>query len=68
MIDAPTGSPIRDAAGRPIAYVDPATSPSLAGKWVAYRVVGGRWVYVGMFRNEIDARVAVGLPTECCRP
>jgi hypothetical protein len=59
----PIGSPIRDANGRPISYVDPARSSPLAGKWFAYRAVGKGWVYVGMFRNEIDARVAVGLPT-----
>ena len=56
-----TGSPIRDAAGRPIAYVDPARSSPLAGKWFAYRAEGDGWTYVGCFNTEVDARVAVGL-------
>lgn len=60
------GSPIRDAAGRPIAYVDPARSPPLAGIWFAYRADGDGWAYAGMFDGENDARRAVGLPTGCC--
>jgi hypothetical protein len=59
----PTGSPIRDANGKPISYIDPASSAPLAGKWFAYRGVGNGWVYVGLFGTEADARVAVGLPT-----
>jgi hypothetical protein len=59
-----TASPIRDASGRPISYVDPARSPPLAGKWFAYRADrDGGWVYAGCFNTEVDARVAVGLPT-----
>jgi hypothetical protein len=57
------GSPIRDALGQPISYVDPARSPPLAGKWFGYRAVGGGWSYIGCFNTEVDARVAAGLPT-----
>jgi hypothetical protein len=67
QITSPSGaSPVRDARGRPCVYVDPARSPTLAGKWLAYRAVGDGWEYAGMFNSENDARRAVGLPPGCC--
>jgi len=58
------GSPPRDAAGNPISYVDPASSPELFGKWFAYRAdpARGGWAYAGIYESEDEARAAVGLP------
>jgi hypothetical protein len=56
------GSPVRDANGRPLPYVDQA-SPPMDG-WFAYRVDGDGWKYVGRFATAAEARRAVGLPPE----
>lgn len=54
--------PVRDAAGRPLPYVDPARSPELDGQWFAYRPAAhGGWEVVGRFDSETDARKAAGL-------
>jgi len=59
-----TGTPPRDAQGRPQSYVDPASSPELFGRWFAYRAdpARGGWTYVGIYDSENEARAAVGLP------
>jgi hypothetical protein len=59
-------TPPRDLAGQPVGYVDAAGSPSLAGKFFAYRADGGAWKYAGIFPCEADARHAAGLP--CLAP
>jgi hypothetical protein len=58
-----TGTPPRDAQGRPQSFIDPASAPENAGRWVAYRAdPRGGWVYAGIYDSEADARAAVGLP------
>jgi hypothetical protein len=56
-----TGTLPRDTVGKPIGYTDRAGSPSLAGKWFAYRANCIGWVYAGLFSDEPAARRAAGL-------
>jgi hypothetical protein len=60
----PTGTHPRSIDGQPIAFVDPAGSPSLAGRWFAYRAGGAGWRCVGMFCTEAEARRAVGIEAQ----
>jgi hypothetical protein len=50
------GTRVRDASGRPISYVDPARSPTLAGEWFAYHATGDGWSYAGLYHTKNDAR------------
>jgi hypothetical protein len=61
-----SGTPPRCTDGRPIAFIDPAGSPSLAGKFFAYRADGRGWRCAGLFACEAEARHAAGLP--CLAP
>jgi hypothetical protein len=54
-------TPPRDIAGQPVGYVDAAGSPSLAGKFFAYRADGRGWRCAGLFACEADARHAAGI-------